>query len=127
MTDDLIERLEKLVQTGKQYAASELNGAPTSTFEIYMGHFEAISAEIASALRASAGREMGGKPQRVTYTNWRGETSEREIRPLYLWYGSTEWHPEPQWLITARDCGKGVERDFALSGFTDAPTQGGSE
>lgn len=53
----------------------------------------------------------------VVYTNWRGETAEREIRPKRMWFGSTEWHPEPQWLITAVDVQKGVERDFALSGF----------
>lgn len=57
------------------------------------------------------------EPVKVTYTNWRGETSEREIRPLHMWFGATEWHPEPQWLITAKDIGKGVERDFALAGF----------
>lgn len=69
-----------------------------------------------------------GEPQRVTYTNWRGETSEREILPLYIWFGSTEWHPKPQWVITAKDIGKGVERDFALSGFTHpAPEPAGLE
>lgn len=59
-----------------------------------------------------------GEAVRLTYTNWRGETAEREIIPKRLWFGSTEWHPEPQWLITAVDTGKGQERDFALSGFT---------
>jgi hypothetical protein len=42
--------------------------------------------------------------------------------PLAPWYGSTEWHPEPQWLLKARDVAKGAERDFAIKdiGFKPA-------
>lgn len=53
----------------------------------------------------------------LTYTNWRGETNERAIKPLRIWFGSTEWHPEPQWLLTAIDKDKDAERDFALKDF----------
>lgn len=52
---------------------------------------------------------------RVLYKNWRGETAERLIRPIKIWFGSTEWHPEKQWLLTALDIDKQVERDFALT------------
>lgn len=68
-----------------------------------------------SALTASASEP--GEPVTVTYRNWRGEIAERQIRPIRMWFGSTEWHPEPQWLITALDVAKDAERDFALSGF----------
>lgn len=61
--------------------------------------------------------EMG----RFTYTNWRGETSERTIQPKYVWFGSTEWHPEPQWLLTAFDLEKNAHRDFALKDFGHPP------
>lgn len=54
---------------------------------------------------------------KLTYTNWRGETAERTIVPLSVWYGSTEWHPEPQWLLKAYDMEKGAQRDFALADF----------
>lgn len=30
-----------------------------------------------------------------------------------LWYGSTQWHPEPQWLLHAFDTGCEAYRDFA--------------
>lgn len=53
----------------------------------------------------------------VRYTNYRGETSERVIEPTSLWYGSTEWHPEPQWMLTALDTERDVIRDFALRGM----------
>lgn len=49
-----------------------------------------------------------------TYTNWRGETSRRKVRPVSIWFGSTEWHPEEQWFIRGTDVEKGEERDFAL-------------
>ena len=34
-----------------------------------------------------------------------------------LRFGSTQWHPEPQWLLQAWDVDKDAERDFALAGF----------
>lgn len=50
----------------------------------------------------------------ITYRNWRGEVSQRTITPKSVWFGSTEWHPEPQWLLNAYDHGKGADRDFAM-------------
>ena len=57
----------------------------------------------------------------LTYTNYRGETAERRIIPFEVWFGSTEWHPEPQWLLRAYDCEKKAERDFALKDFGSRP------
>jgi len=57
------------------------------------------------------------QPITISYTNWRGETRERHIAPLTLWYGVSEWHDGPQWFIRAIDMDSGDERDFALSGF----------
>ena len=51
----------------------------------------------------------------MTYRNWRGEVAERRVVPASVWYGSTEWHKEPGWLLKARDVDKGEERDFALA------------
>ncbi|WP_201712564.1 hypothetical protein [Acidiphilium sp. C61] len=48
------------------------------------------------------------------YRNWRGELAERRVEIRGLWYGSTEWHPEPQWFLKAIDLDKHVSRDFAL-------------
>lgn len=53
-------------------------------------------------------------PLAVEYTNYRGETAIRTIVPQQIWYGSTEYHPEPQWLVTAFDVERAVGRDFAL-------------
>ncbi len=58
-----------------------------------------------------------GEPARITYTNYRGETDERIITPQRVWYGSTDWHPKPQWLLTAFDHEKQAKRDFALKDF----------
>lgn len=54
------------------------------------------------------------KAIRVMYTNWRGETAERHIIPLRMYFGSTDWHPDKQWLIYAHDIDKGETRIFAL-------------
>jgi hypothetical protein len=51
---------------------------------------------------------------KVIYTNWRGETFECSIKPIKIWFGSTEWHKDEQWLLRAVDLEKNAERDFAL-------------
>lgn len=50
----------------------------------------------------------------IVYTNWQGVTSTRRILPVEIWYGSTEWHKEEQWLLKALDLDKQAERDFAM-------------
>jgi len=49
------------------------------------------------------------------YKNWRGETATRHVRPIRIWFGSTQYHPTPQWLLTAVDLDKNAERDFAMA------------
>lgn len=54
------------------------------------------------------------QPVCILYTNWRGETAYRHILPQALWFGSTEWHKVPQWLLKALDVDKCEVRDFAM-------------
>jgi predicted DNA-binding transcriptional regulator YafY len=49
-----------------------------------------------------------------TYTNWRGETAVRTVSPRGVTWASTEWHPEPQWLLDAWDVDKREDRLFAM-------------
>lgn len=51
---------------------------------------------------------------KICYTNYKGETAIREIIPLQIWYGSTEYHPEEQWLLEAYDVDKQASRSFSL-------------
>lgn len=51
---------------------------------------------------------------RITYTNWKSETSDRTIKPISLYFGSTEYHPEEQWLLDAYDYEKQDFRQFAM-------------
>lgn len=48
------------------------------------------------------------------YKNYRGEVAKRRVRPLYIHFGKTEWHPTEQWLMCAFDLDKGETRDFAM-------------
>jgi hypothetical protein len=81
-------------------------------------------------LRHSAPPDTGaGKsepPATLTYTNYRGETAVRSIVPRSVRYGSTEWHPEPQWLLLAHDTEKNADREFALKDF-GMPPHGGAD
>lgn len=50
----------------------------------------------------------------IRYTNYRGETANRRIVPIGIRFGSTEWHPEQQWLLEAFDLDRDATRSFAL-------------
>lgn len=50
----------------------------------------------------------------IVYTNYKGVTATREILPLEILFGHTDWHPEDQWLLRAFDIAKQAERTFAV-------------
>lgn len=58
---------------------------------------------------------------RVMYKNWKGDIRERVIKPLEIYFGSTEYHPEDQWLLRAEDLEKGEIRDFSLKDMEIIP------
>jgi hypothetical protein len=64
-------------------------------------------------------------PLEFGYTNWRGEFGQRRVQPLRLYFGSTEWHPEPQWLLEAMDSDKGEVRSFAFRDIAPTPQPAG--
>lgn len=43
-----------------------------------------------------------------------GEVELRTAIPEKLYFGSTEWHPEEQWIMRAHDLDKDDMRHFAL-------------
>lgn len=52
----------------------------------------------------------------LIYTNWKGETSLRTVIPTQVpVWGSTEHHPEPQWLLGVWDVDKQEARTYALA------------
>ena len=55
-----------------------------------------------------------GPPVFVMYTNYLGETARREISPVGIWFGSTDWHPKNGWLLHCYDWGKKDWRDYEL-------------
>lgn len=61
------------------------------------------------------------RPMKVRYTNYRGETSNREIQGREIFFGSNEYHPEPQWLMRGIDMERFVERVFAIRDMVPLP------
>ncbi len=57
---------------------------------------------------------FGNHPIKVLYTNWRGETAERLIVPMKIYFGSTEYYKEEQWLLQVWDVERGAQRVYAL-------------
>lgn len=57
-------------------------------------------------------------PLRVRYRNWKGDIRDRILMPKAVWFGKTEWHPDPTWLLQAIDLEDGGKvKDFALKDF----------
>lgn len=52
------------------------------------------------------------------YTNWVGRKSLRQAIPISVRFGTSEWHPEPQWLMLAHDLDKCENREFAMADMT---------
>jgi predicted DNA-binding transcriptional regulator YafY len=57
---------------------------------------------------------MDAQTVQINYTNWKGETAVRTIKPEKIWFGKTEWHKEEQWLLSAFDLEKQEHRNFAM-------------
>ena len=109
-SDECEQRIDNIL--GQMNCAELLTRISNAVAEIGGGSgMRLVYSGPVSALRSST---KEAPPATVFYTNYRGETSERTITPIRPWFGSTEWHPEPQWLLRAYDHNKGAERDFAL-------------
>lgn len=66
--------------------------------------------------------EAGCEPAPITvqYTNWKGETRNRTIVPLSVWFGHSDFHEGDQWFVQARDVEKDAVRNFALADMSGA-------
>lgn len=65
-------------------------------------------------------------PITVIYTNWRGETSRRNVTPTDIRWGVSEWHQHPCWLLAVNDLDKRESREFALADCDFTIGAGGS-
>lgn len=53
------------------------------------------------------------------YINWKGEKGLRTAEYLRLYYGSNEYHTEPQWILHAYDMKKHEYREFAMKDMSN--------
>ena len=53
-------------------------------------------------------------PLKVRYKNYKGIVAEREIVPMRVWFGATDWHPQEQWLMEVWDCERQAVRVYAM-------------
>jgi hypothetical protein len=53
------------------------------------------------------------------YFNWKGIKGHRKVLVTMFHYGSTEYHPEEQWLLEGVDMDKGEVRIFAMKDMSN--------
>jgi hypothetical protein len=58
--------------------------------------------------------KISTKPIYFQYINWRGEPSHRCVKPQSIRFGVSEYHQQPQWLLSGTDMGHGNVREFAM-------------
>lgn len=51
----------------------------------------------------------------IDYTNYRGERRMRRIKPIKIYFGTNDYHSDPQWLLSAIDVERDELRDFAMA------------
>jgi len=54
------------------------------------------------------------KSLKVKYKTWQGEIGIRNIIPQNVYYGSTVYHKENQWLMDVWDVEKNAQRTYAM-------------
>lgn len=97
-----------VVYEGNPAGAKILSGEPAPG--------KAVAVMAGDLVADEAGR---AKQDRVTldYTNYRGERALRTVTPWGVEWGTTDWHPEPGWLLTCYDHDRAACRVYALSGI----------
>jgi len=116
------QRAEMMADSvAKVYAVAHAKGRADGLREAAgcIGHitrFEDLDA-ILALIHADTPVAPAKVPEVLHYTNWRGEVSTRSIIPHSVWYGTTQWHPDPQWFLRGFDTDKQAVRDFALADF----------
>lgn len=108
-------RVDERKECAKLVADRQVQGyvPDVGCFSCFKNIAEAI---LARGTSLEAGIQFGEKVT-ATYTNYRGETSERTIIPKSIRFGSTDWHREPQLLLLAFDVEKQADREFAVKDF----------
>ena len=114
MTNPVIERLEEL----RTKAATVRQSTDERTANLAWGQYHHTlqsyyeSGELVPKPTVEAATDY--PPLMVNYTNWRGVRSVRRIVPVGVWFGSSRWHPEDQFFMSAWDVDKAEMRDFAI-------------
>lgn len=61
----------------------------------------------------------GPRPVSFSYKNYKGKFSRRRAILIGVFWGSNQWHSEPQWLVKGEDLDKKAVRTYALKDIRD--------
>lgn len=55
----------------------------------------------------------------ICYTNYKGITKEYHIIPKKITFDANNWYKTKQWLLTAEDVERKVDRTFAMKNIAE--------
>ena len=120
---DVVEKISAQVKRTEAVAQRMATDSDIRFWDTVAGNVRWCRTMVQAMIGQPAPSSADQVPEVVGYTNYRGEHSHRSIIPQRVWYGSTEYHPNPQWFLKAFDTDKQADRDFALCDFGEAPSQ----
>lgn len=119
---------EECAKVADRYAAMALDASngPSAAHKAHEERFIAathVAADIRVGAPATAPEAApASTPLIIDYVNHRAVRGRRRITPHSIFFGVTEWHPEPQWFLRATDLDKKATRDFALKDLAAPPS-----
>ena len=87
----------------------------TTIVDVFTGYINAM----ARIAEINQGEAQPNQTIEFDYTNYRGEQSHRKARILAVRWGTSDWHPEAQWLLMCWDLAKDEFREFAMKDMTN--------
>lgn len=112
-------KIRKLIRDF-EHAVRMSHGAGASMMPDYTAAVQKTREELIAAFLAPSAVFVSPKPAEVIsflYVNYVGQREWREVQPKSWRYGPSQYHLEPDWLLTAFDPSRKEEREFALGGI----------
>lgn len=111
----MVQRINRPgLKAGNHASESQITNLPVSCEIMNEGTVEQLHAQVLLRLDDFISQNAACARFVCMYRNYRDEESPRFISCRYLWFGSTRYHQEPQWMLRGMDIEKQAPRDFAV-------------
>lgn len=58
------------------------------------------------------------------YVNWKSNRGHRKVEVRGIRFGTSEWYPQPTWLMSGIDLDKGERREYKMANMSNVQGTG---